>query len=231
MLAAPLMNRLGQRDLPAKLLNRCGTMQSRNQSPRPASRAKARRREDGCSAIAVEGDAVQLHAVIDEPEAELLGDPLLQRLELVVDELDDVAGLDVDQMVVVGLRRGLVARAAVPELVPLEDACLFEQAHGAVDGGDRDVRIDRRRPRVERLDVWVVLAVAEHPRNHLALLGDAEALVGAQRLDIDLSRHRALVKHRRWQSQADAISTPWSDAAWSPGRSTWPAPAAARHSW
>ena len=38
--------------------------------------------------------------MVDEAEAELLGDPLLQRLELVVDELDDVAGLDVDQMVV-----------------------------------------------------------------------------------------------------------------------------------
>ena len=53
--------------------------------------------------FAVEGDAVELHAVVDEAEAELLGDALLQRLELVVDELDDLAGLDVDQMVVMGL--------------------------------------------------------------------------------------------------------------------------------
>jgi hypothetical protein len=44
--------------------------------------------------------------VIDEAEAELLGDLALQRLELVVDELDDVAGLDVDQMVVM---RGVAA--------------------------------------------------------------------------------------------------------------------------
>ena len=39
--------------------------------------------------------------MIDEPEAELLGDALLQGFELIVDELDDIAGLDVDQMVVV----------------------------------------------------------------------------------------------------------------------------------
>ena len=39
--------------------------------------------------------------MIDEAEAEPLGDPLLQRFQFVVDELDDVAGLDVDQMVVV----------------------------------------------------------------------------------------------------------------------------------
>ena len=51
-------------------------------------------------AVAVEGDAVELHAMVDEAKAELLGDPFLQRFELIVDELDDVAGLDVDQMVV-----------------------------------------------------------------------------------------------------------------------------------
>ena len=82
-------------------------------------------------------------------------------------------------------RRGFVARAAVAELVPLEDAGLLEQAHGAVDGGDRDVRIDRRGARVQRLDVGMILAVAEHARDDLALLGDPQALVGAQRLDVD----------------------------------------------
>ena len=62
-----------------------------------------------CLAVAIERDSVKLHAVIDEAEAELLGDLLLKQLELVVDELDDVPRLDVDQMVVMGLRRGLVA--------------------------------------------------------------------------------------------------------------------------
>ena len=118
------------------------------QRPAPAMRAAARAASRrGCGlAVAVEGDAVKLHAVVDEAEAELLGDPLLQRLELLVDELDDVAGLDVDQMVVVGLRRRFVARAAVAEIVALEDARFLEQADGAVDGGDRDVR-DRSRRR------------------------------------------------------------------------------------
>ena len=39
----------------------------------------------------VEGDAVELHPVIYEPGAELLGDPLLEKLELVIDEFDDGA--------------------------------------------------------------------------------------------------------------------------------------------
>ena len=46
---------------------------------------------------------------------------------------------------------------------------------------------------MKRLDVWMILAVAEDPRDHLALLGDAQPLVGAQRLDIDRPRHAAKV--------------------------------------
>ena len=36
-------------------------------------------------AVAVEGDAVQLHAMVDEAEAKLLRDPLLQCFEFVID--------------------------------------------------------------------------------------------------------------------------------------------------
>src|SRR3954447_18337623 len=105
------------------------------------------RRGEGL-AIAVEGDAVELHPMIDEAEAKALGDALLKRLQLVVDELDDPAGLDVDQMVVVRLRRGFVTRAPIAELVALEDPGLLEQADRTIDRRDRDVGIDRRRARM-----------------------------------------------------------------------------------
>jgi len=112
-------------------------------------------------------DAVQLHAVIDQAEAELLGDPALERLQLLVDELEDVAGLDVDEMVVMGLRRSLVTGAAVAEIVPLQYAGLFEQADGAVDGGDRDAGIDGGGAAVEGLDAgWS----SESPRTRAITL-------------------------------------------------------------
>ena len=157
----------------------------------------------GALAISVERDAVQLHAMIDEAEAQTLGNPLLQFLELIVGELDDVARFDVDQMIVMSLGRGLVTRSPVTELVPFEDSRLLEQPDRAVDGGNRDVRVDRGRPRVQGLDVGMVLAVAEHARDHLALLGNPEPLVGAERLNIDRTRHgpklgsRARVVQRR----------------------------------
>src|SRR5437868_11799715 len=86
--------------------------------------------------ITVEGDAVKLHAVVDEAEAELLGDPLLQGLELVIDELNDVARFDVDKVVVMTFRRRLIAGAAIAELVALEDARFLEQPHRPVDRRD-----------------------------------------------------------------------------------------------
>ena len=53
--------------------------------------------------------------MVDEAEAELFGDALLEHLQLVVDELDDIAGLDVDQMVLGGFGRPLIARQWLEE--------------------------------------------------------------------------------------------------------------------
>src|SRR3954447_9085258 len=160
--------------------------------PSPPSRGRAENWPLSILIFAAEGDAVKLHAMIDEAEAESGGDAALQFLELVVDELDDVAGLDVDQMVGMAFRGGFVAGAAVAEIVALEDARFLEQTDGAVDGGDGDARIDRGRARVQRLDVGMILRFAEHPGDHLALLGDPQALFGAERLDIDAAGHARL---------------------------------------
>ena len=151
-------------------------------------RATAIRREER-SAFAVNADAVKFHPVVDQAEAEAMGDAALKILQLLIDEFDDVARFDVDQMVVVRFGRGLVARAAVAELVPFQNAGLLEQADGAIDGRDRDVRVDRGRPRMERLDVRMVLAVAENTGDRLALFGDAQPLVGSELLYVDRAMH------------------------------------------
>ena len=102
--------RRGQRDRPSsnfvsKWIGPTTTNSSRSDAPRTL----ARMGEPLGLATAVEGDAVQLHPVIDETEAELLGDAFLQRLELLIDKLDDVAGFHVDQMIVMRVRGSLVA--------------------------------------------------------------------------------------------------------------------------
>ena len=66
-----------------------------------------------CRAVLVERHRVELEPVIDDPVAEPLRDLGLQRLDLLGAELDDAAGREIDQVVVVLARRALVAGPAV----------------------------------------------------------------------------------------------------------------------
>src|SRR4051794_25381566 len=93
---AAARKRGGHRERPSSsLVARWTGARTANNPISAAIRTAARnvRRALAGSAIAVEGDAVQLHSVVDEAEAELLGNLLLKQLEFVVGELDDIAGL------------------------------------------------------------------------------------------------------------------------------------------
>src|SRR4051812_10188247 len=171
---------------------------SRNSRTSPKMRRAARAfiPTSGALTVAVFSDAVKLHAVVHEAEAELLRNAFLKRFQLIVDEFDDVTCLDVDQMIVMRFRGGFVARPSVAEFVPLEDSGLFEQADRTVYRGDRYVGIDRCRPRMQRLDVRMILTVTEHARDGLALLGDPQALVGTKGLDVDVAAHEAKLSTR-----------------------------------
>src|SRR3954471_3920101 len=74
---------------------------SRNSRTSPKMRRAARAfiPTTGDLAIAIFSDAVKLHAMVHEAEAELLRDAFLKGFQLVVDEFDHVARLDVDQMI------------------------------------------------------------------------------------------------------------------------------------
>src|SRR5947209_18483050 len=102
--AAAARNHCGHGERPSSSLVATWTGAQNRKSRSSAAMRRAAR--TFTLAIAVGPDAVELHAMVDEPEPELLRDSFLQRFEFVVDELDHVSSLDVDQMVVVGLRRG-----------------------------------------------------------------------------------------------------------------------------
>ena len=122
--------------------------------------------------------------MIDQPEAEALGDRLLQLLYLIVAELDHVAAAQVDQVVVMLFGNGLVARAAGAEIMAGDDAGVLEQLDRAIDGGDRDPGVHRRGPAIEFLDIGMVGGRLQHARDGAALLGHAHALGDAEFLEI-----------------------------------------------
>jgi hypothetical protein len=77
----------------------------------------------------------------------------------------------------------LVAGPAAAEVVPFEDALLLEQPDGAVDGGDRDMRVALMRAPVEFLDIRVVGTFRQDAGDQPALPGHLQAAVDAQPFD------------------------------------------------
>src|SRR5579862_197411 len=114
---------------------------------------------------------VEFEAVADQVVAQLVGDDLLQLLDLLVAELDNPAALQIDQVIVMIARHFFIARAAVAEIVAGENIGLLEQPHRAVDRGDADPRVDHGGAAVDLLDIRVVGRIRQHPRDDAALLG------------------------------------------------------------
>src|SRR3546814_3395888 len=78
-----------------------------------------------------------------------------------------------------------VARAAVAEIVAVEDARFLEQADGAIDGSDRNAAVERRGALVKRLHVGMILGIRNHARDDASLLGDPQPLFVAQGFKVD----------------------------------------------
>src|SRR3546814_12973297 len=78
--------------------------------------------------LVVERHAEQLEPVVDQAVAEAGGDLFLQRLDFGIVEFDDLAAARVDQVIVMRFRHFLVARPAVAEIEPAEDAVSIGRA-------------------------------------------------------------------------------------------------------
>lgn len=82
--------------------------------------------------------AVHLQPVVDDLEAQLGRDLPLKALDLVGLELDDAAGIEIHDVVVVRLLGLLEAGAITVETVALNCAHVLQHRQRAIDGGDRD---------------------------------------------------------------------------------------------
>ena len=151
----------------------------------PATNAAGLRR----SLLAVDGDAIKLHTVINQSISKPLSDNLLQCLKLRVDEFDDLAGFDVDQMVVMRFRRCFITGAAVTEIVAVQYPCLFEKADSSVYGGNRNFGVDCRRTAIQLLNIGVVGCIGNDARDDATLVRNAQAPVVAERLNVDFDIH------------------------------------------
>ena len=131
---------------------------------------------------------VELEPVMHQAVAEAPRYVGLEALDLFGLELDHLAGLDVDQVIVMLALCPFVAGAPVAESMARDDAAIFQELHGAVDGGERDACVHRGGAAVQLFGVGMILRLAEHSGDDAALAGHAQALGGAGLLD-GLRRH------------------------------------------
>src|SRR5215468_6365229 len=129
----------------------------------------------GSGFVVVERNAIEFQPVIDQLVAELAGDLRLQLLDLFGGELDHLAVAQIDEVIVMAVAHLLIARAALAEIVALDDTGILEQLYGAIDGRDRDLVVDGDAAAVEFLDIRMVHGFREHAGDDAALLGHAHA--------------------------------------------------------
>jgi len=118
--------------------------------------------------------------MVDETVSESPSNFPLQAFNLVVLEFDHPAGAEVDEVVVVLLRRHFIPGASVAKIVALQNACLVEQADCSVHGSDTDAGIDLARSAVQLLDVWVIVSNGQKARDNPTLFRHTDAVLGAQ---------------------------------------------------
>src|SRR5215470_9859050 len=121
-------------------------------------------------------DAVELHTVAADDEAEKAPDPLLQALELLARELDDLAAALADDVVVMlGLLLDrLVAGLAIVEVPLGGETTLLHQLERPVDGRVPHPRVHLPDRLVELLDREMPLRGEEHLRDVIPLRGRLE---------------------------------------------------------
>src|SRR5262249_16128202 len=101
-------------------------------------------------------NAEQLQTVADQGEAQLARDPLLQALDFLIAKFNDLAGFNVDQVIVVLAGGLLIAAPAGTKIVPLKDAFGGKQLERAVHGRQRYARIDGVGSAIDLLDMRVI---------------------------------------------------------------------------
>src|SRR4051812_33211024 len=131
----------------------------------------------------IEGNGVELEPMVDEAVAEPAGDFGLERLDLFRAEFENGAGFEIDQVIVVFAGGLLVARAAVAEIEPFDDASGLEKLHVPINGRQGDPIVDEHGAAVQLDHVGMILGLVENARDQAALAGHAQAVLLASPLD------------------------------------------------
>lgn len=127
----------------------------------------------------------------DQTKAQPLCDLLLQGLDFRIDEFDDLAGIHIDQVVMMVALGILIPRPPVTKFQTVQNSGLFEQFYRAVNRRDGNARVDAGRAGIKFFHIRMIFGLADHAGHHAALFGHPQALGLASGNDIG---HRASLR-------------------------------------
>ena len=133
--------------------------------------------------VGVQRNGIKLQSVIDETIAQLAGDGFLEAFDFLIDEFNDLAGAQINQMIMVIVTGFFIAGPAIPEIMTLDNAGFLEQANRPVHRRQRNPVILGRGAPVQFLGIRVIFGIRQNARNDAALIGHAEAFFNADFLD------------------------------------------------
>lgn len=120
-------------------------------------------------------------------------DLLLQRLDLAVCELGDLAALGADDVIVVTLTGGVFEQGApIAELPLMGEPGVLQEFQGPIDGDEPDPWVPTPYPAVEGLGADVLGSGEESPRDQLALAGRLQP--GSIKVPLELEK---FILHRK----------------------------------
>ncbi len=112
---------------------------------------------------------------MDDLVTERPGDFFLQLFDLVGAEFDHLAGIHVDDMVVMRAACLLKTRGPARKGVPVNRAALFQKLHRSIDGRQRNAAVDLDRPAENLQRVGVIFRLGQYVQDDPARPRDADA--------------------------------------------------------
>ena len=122
--------------------------------------------------------------MVDDAVAVFTRDLFLQTLDFVGAEFDDLARLNVNQVIVVLLIRCLVASFAVAKGVPGKDVFVFEQLDRTIDRRQRNRGINRGDAPMEFAHIRMIVRLSQHLKNSATRFGYSKTEFMTNRFDI-----------------------------------------------
>jgi hypothetical protein len=123
---------------------------------------------------------VELEPMTNQLVPERIGNLLLKLLNGLIAELNDVAAVDVDKMIMVLGRDLLVTGTPIAEVMTIENIGFLEQFDRAVNRGNRDPLIMLRCALINLLDIRMISGIGKYLSDDPTLVGHLEPFVYTQ---------------------------------------------------